>query len=245
MPLSGYLGADFQGDKGFPPLINLLSMIDKYGAYFYFLSKALHFLTRMSEVNTHEEYLKYHKELQALSTGNDVTIQNILDVLTRLDLQVSKLAFMDCDRCVNQQPVDRAAYVKEAGIFDRVLRYELSTKWFKYLSAEQATLYQAVDLFGEVVKNNFPSAKGEIIEAGRCLALERGTAAVFHCMRILEVGLKALATELRVDFDNRNWENVLRDMKWQSKIFLDLRIVPPIGKINYISIQKQQYILDL
>lgn len=170
-------------------------------------------MSRMTEVNTPEEWQKYFNDLKEATGENKVTIGSIIEILNSLDLSVSKIAFTDYQNRINEFPVNRSAVQKEVDIFDRTLRNELSTKWFKYLSAEQATLYQAVDLFGMTVKGNFPSAEREIIEAGRCLALERGTATVFHCMRILEVGLNALAKDLHVDFANRNWENVIADIE--------------------------------
>jgi hypothetical protein len=48
------------------------------------------------------------------------------------------------------------------------------------------------------VAQNFPSVSHEITEAGKCLALGRNTACVFHLMRIVEVGLRTLTSVLRV-----------------------------------------------
>lgn len=62
--------------------------------------------------------------------------------------------------------------------------------------------YDQPKLFGPTVFKNFPSAKDDIYEAGMCLALERGTACVMHLMRVLEVGLAALARTLDVPHKN-------------------------------------------
>jgi hypothetical protein len=51
---------------------------------------------------------------------------------------------------------------------------------------------------GPEVINAFPSAGPDIIEAGNCLAAECHTAAVFHLMRVVEWGLRALAASLGV-----------------------------------------------
>ena len=56
--------------------------------------------------------------------------------------------------------------------------------------------YETRPLFGPDVFNNFSSANDDIDEAGKCLALGRGTACVMHLMRVLEVGLAALASAL-------------------------------------------------
>jgi hypothetical protein len=73
-------------------------------------------------------------------------------------------------------------------------------------------LDSAKPLFGREVDANFPSAAPEIAEAGACLALGRYSAAVFHLMRTLEVGLTVLAASLNVTVKNPNWENVLNDI---------------------------------
>jgi hypothetical protein len=53
-------------------------------------------------------------------------------------------------------------------------------------------------LFGTEVNNAYPSAKFDIREAGNCLAVEAGTAAVFHLMRAVEWGLRALCRHLGI-----------------------------------------------
>lgn len=60
----------------------------------------------------------------------------------------------------------------------------------------------------------FPNASFEIEEAAKCCALSRYTASVFHCMRALEWGIKALCALLDVPDATkpveRNWGIVLR-----------------------------------
>lgn len=60
-----------------------------------------------------------------------------------------------------------------------------------------------LDVFGDAVRTNFNSATSDIIEAGNCLAAECNTAAVFHLMRVAEVGLRALANDRNAPFKNK------------------------------------------
>jgi hypothetical protein len=53
-------------------------------------------------------------------------------------------------------------------------------------------------LFGEKVYDTFPMARVEIRSAGSCLALDLFDAAVFHLCRTAEIGLRALAKQLKV-----------------------------------------------
>jgi hypothetical protein len=53
-------------------------------------------------------------------------------------------------------------------------------------------------LFTQRAQDSFPSAGMDIVEAGRCIALGRNNAAIYHLMQVAEVGLRALARDRRV-----------------------------------------------
>ena len=53
-------------------------------------------------------------------------------------------------------------------------------------------------LFGEVVSVAFDSAQPDIKDAGGCLAANLPNAAIFHLMRVAELGLRAFAKRLKV-----------------------------------------------
>lgn len=55
----------------------------------------------------------------------------------------------------------------------------------------------------------FPSTQVDIFSATDCYALQHNTACVFHCMRILENGLKALAASVGLTFDVQQWKNII------------------------------------
>ena len=82
------------------------------------------------------------------------------------------------------------------------------------IPSAQKTFYQAKDLFGPEVSKQFQSALLDIEEAGNCYALNRNTACVFHLMRVMEVGLRALGKSLNnPNLDpkrNPTWEAILR-----------------------------------
>lgn len=82
---------------------------------------------------------------------------------------------------------------------------------FIRLRPEVVRYYEAPKLFGEAVSNRFPQAIDDIEEAGKCLALARGTACVLHTMRILEVGLRALGKALNIPYAP-SWESYLRQI---------------------------------
>jgi len=53
-------------------------------------------------------------------------------------------------------------------------------------------------LFSAAAQAAFPSAGMDIVEAGRCIALGRNNAAIYHLMQVAEVGVRALAWDRRV-----------------------------------------------
>jgi len=100
------------------------------------------------------------------------------------------------------------------------LRDALEERLFLAVPSELAIFYQqTTPLFGEAVDNAFPGTIVEdVSEAGKCLALGRGTATVFHLMRVLEAAVHRLGEKLGVTVvDKHNadleWGKILANMK--------------------------------
>lgn len=93
----------------------------------------------------------------------------------------------------------------------RLIENELKSVWFLHVpnTLVKYCYQDASALFGEAVTEGFPSAIGDIEEAGKCLAFGRNTACVLHLMLILQVGLNSLAKELNVPFERVNWDRVI------------------------------------
>ncbi|HEY1680359.1 MAG TPA: hypothetical protein VGF98_01810 [Candidatus Tumulicola sp.] len=100
-----------------------------------------------------------------------------------------------------------------------VLRMELNERWLLYVPTNLVDLHLSpLDNWGEV-PDKFPSAAPEVIAASECCALHQPTAAVFHLMRTLERGLRALASDLGVSTvkqDLGTWGNLLGEIQAQS-----------------------------
>jgi HEPN domain-containing protein len=88
---------------------------------------------------------------------------------------------------------------------------ELCEREFLYVPPERLRFYSEPMLFGKEVNDRFPMAIDDIEEAGKCLALGRATACVLHAMRIIEVGLRALAKALNIPFAP-SWESYLNQI---------------------------------
>jgi hypothetical protein len=93
------------------------------------------------------------------------------------------------------------------------IRDDCKARIYFQVAPENAALYQPTGpQFGEDVERVFPIAIDDIAEAGRCLALGQGTATVFHLMRVMEAGLRALAAELGVPYAP-SWESYITQLE--------------------------------
>lgn len=112
---------------------------------------------------------------------------------------VMRLGWLDCGRLASLlEKVSECAPV------------ELETKTLIFLRGGEVDLYNPSEpLFGAQVNAAFPSAAGEIEEAGKCMALGRWTAAVMHLMRALEPAIQAFQSAMQVNAPQVNWQNII------------------------------------
>jgi hypothetical protein len=75
---------------------------------------------------------------------------------------------------------------------------ELDDRYFLLVPTEAVGFYwQKAPLFGPEVEQKFPAMTEDISEAGKCLALNRNTASVFHLMRVMEIATQHLRQQAR------------------------------------------------
>jgi hypothetical protein len=90
-------------------------------------------------------------------------------------------------------------------------------KTFCVSEAKQGYFDIDLETFGKKFSAAFPSAIYEIDEAGKCYALGRSTACVFHLMRAMEIGIRTAARALGipdpVKGSERNWGAMLKKIK--------------------------------
>jgi hypothetical protein len=96
---------------------------------------------------------------------------------------------------------------------------------FAFIPREKTEFFEQEALFGVQVNSRFQSAIQDIRDAGNCLAADLHTAAVFHLMRVVEIGLRELALKLKVKFPKTplnyvGWNAVVKaiDEKLNSRI---------------------------
>jgi hypothetical protein len=76
----------------------------------------------------------------------------------------------------------------------QIIRRESAPRRFFMIAPEYQRFYEPQGyLFGAEVDIAFEEIRYDLAEVGKCLALERSTAAVYHLVRCLEAGLRAIA----------------------------------------------------
>jgi hypothetical protein len=87
---------------------------------------------------------------------------------------------------------------------------EFEASIFMSIDADKVRLFTEKQLFGADVESKFPRTVVDIEEAGKCFAVGRHTATVFHLMRVMEVGLQGFATQVGVQrTQDTNWQPII------------------------------------
>jgi hypothetical protein len=87
---------------------------------------------------------------------------------------------------------------REFEIYITALNAEMKSKLFVFIPSHRQKFMQPRHFMAEGTKEAFPKAREEMANAGRSHAVGIHTAAVFHCMRAVEIGLRTMAIALDV-----------------------------------------------
>lgn len=138
-----------------------------------------------------------------------------------LEYASSSRTFADLKRSVSAL---NAKLVEE---LEKHLFLQLDPERIKYWRATPEA-FAADPVFGRKVAELFSSTNDDAREAGTCFAVHRNTACVFHCMRVLERGLRAFAAEvalatsvpvvLPVPFEYQEWHTIIERVEREIKI---------------------------
>jgi hypothetical protein len=94
------------------------------------------------------------------------------------------------------------------------IRRDMFERTFLHMPRDREEFYHKPELFGEAVNKKFPQAAEDIQAAGDCFATGNNTACVFHLMRVLEHGLRALARMVKVKFSSgielESWGRIIK-----------------------------------
>lgn len=173
------------------------------------LSKELGRLIDLYDRIKPEQYTDENKK------NNKTTFLKHAEAFEELDLRMCKAQCERIARKTHESPAEIGKLLHS--LLERMYD-ECRLREFMALSVKQAEyLFPEQPLFGGEVEKKFPAAAFEIEEAGKCLGLDRPTASVFHCMRVLEVGIAATTRCLGIPDpikpSQRNWGMILKSIK--------------------------------
>jgi len=132
------------------------------------------------------------------------------------------IAAVTADRLSRKDTEFRAVIAEQARNIETLLSRDMYDRKFLWIASTRSAFVDNDSLFGEPVRNAFPSAREDIRQAGNSFAVGSSTAAVFHLMRVAEYGLRALAKRLRVSVTHKgravplqlaDWEKIITAIK--------------------------------
>ena len=114
-------------------------------------------------------------------------------------------------------PLEWHNIAQALGALVSTMHTELDMQRILLLEGTDVEFYENCELFGDEVPAKFKGISYDIVEAGKCLALDRSTAAVFHLMRITEAGLMRIARRVGVKDRSPSWNDVLNAVNTKVK----------------------------
>lgn len=145
-------------------------------------------------------------------------LERVEQSISSLTLNVSGLATKEAiEELDDDRRLTFADLEKRLDGLHSTLRRELTQRKLYCIASDRARYIDSDEpLFGLEVDVKFPLAATDIQEAGSSLALGRGTATVFHLMRVMEVGMRALTACLALPEPSggrRNWKVLLDEIE--------------------------------
>jgi hypothetical protein len=181
------------------------------------------FCTALRKLAVIREVLQGIHQDQTLSEGAKT---EIVEVLVNMRKECEPLTFKSSIGHIDRITSDIASYsinslgnhIAELG---RRIRDDCEGVRLLYVSPVLERFYfEPTGAYKESVITNFPEVKVDVEEAGKCLALERFTACVYHAMRIAEHGLRSLAGDLGIDLgkaDKSTWGQIIQECEHKIK----------------------------
>ena len=175
--------------------------------------------TSMASPGPEELFHKDAKLTQDDRTWLKPRLAAITDHLQTLGADVTMLCVHDAERKIVYEWTDWGKVKELLDDITKTLRRELSLKIVLALQPNEASYFSPkISLFGQPFEDKFKTDGAfELDEAAKCLALSRPTAAVFHLMRILEIGIASLSSCVGIPDPikpaERNWGVFLKKIK--------------------------------
>ena len=164
----------------------------------------------------------FHEDQQLDDEGRGYLGEKLTELHGHLDTlgaRVTLLALEEVQQIIKYSGTTWGHVTGRLQEIRNTLKRELSLLTLLVLEPKEQAYFEPKEPhFGiEVALKFISTVDFEIDEGAKCLALGRSTAAVFHLMRVMEIGIRAVARCLQIPDPvraaERNWGNILREIK--------------------------------
>jgi len=157
---------------------------------------------------------------------------------TRIGLRISAETVKELHKELQRQSRHNFQWLHDQiEAIEKLVEKELKGKAFFYVPPERIRFWPSQKepfAFGRAVATSFPSSTWDANNAGLCLATAMGTAAVFHLMRVLEIGLTVMGSKFGVSLAHTNWGPAIEEIE------LKVRNIPKDGAWRSLPDYKEQ-----
>lgn len=157
---------------------------------------------------SHEKETKTKVIASDIKKRNADGFRSYIPLFDKLGLKVSRLYV---ERLLNEMEGKDFSSGRMVHICEELknrMEDECKLRHFFTLSDEEQTYLEPMGrIFSNEIINKLPAMSEDLEEAGKCLALGRYTASVFHLMRIMEIGVQ--------EFGNKIGVTVAAEKVWQ------------------------------
>jgi hypothetical protein len=186
-------------------LVTLMELVEFYAEPFYRLSGMIGQIIVRIDCN-----------IVNFDVGKTIgsTLGEMLKEVERLDLPASKKQLVR----IREYAFSTTGEIVQTAVINRMIKElhgrlidELEDQVFLAVPGEMTDYYrQKEPPFGVLVQATFPQMVEDISESSKCLALRRATAAVFHLMRVMELGVHAFGTAVGITLvEEKVWQVIL------------------------------------
>ncbi len=183
-----------------------------YGMY---KIQANRFLSVFSNLDRLELILKNYgpHDTIRMDTSLRDTVTDLHEQLKEMGLTVSSITARRLSETTAGATVSQGQFHSEIEELYSRVKDELGSKFWLHLDDNEALHYSGPsDVFGKEVVEIWPQLGSDLDEAGKCFAVARYTASVFHLMRVMEIALRDMGTAIGASIgDKDGWLKTLGD----------------------------------
>jgi hypothetical protein len=206
-------------------LWSLWDMLKFNATDFYNAVTSLH--SAFAVVRSHTRYgsVSFRSDELMTDDANNETLKHVQTLQKSLVILGTRLTEKSAARLikeVTERSLTYGGFSRGMEDIDQRLQDELSDTKAFVLEGKRSDYFEPKEpLFGSDFEKKFLSAGVfELDEAAKCRAFGHDTAAVFHLMRLMEIGIRVTATCLGIPDptkpNDRNWHEILKKIKGET-----------------------------